>query len=93
MHVGVSPTCMYGARRCGWSFCKWSDGCELPCGFLGLNLGPLWDQHILLTADPHEDYNYKAAAHRSKQEEPRVSCVVLLHGSLRRALLLLFWNR
>lgn len=87
--MGVSPTWMYGARRCGWSFWKWDDPCEPHCGFWGLNLGPLREPHILLTADLHEDSNYKTAAHSSKQEEPCVSCVLKLRGLL-RALLLLF---
>lgn len=30
--MGVSPVCMYGARRCGWSFWKWNDSCEPPVG-------------------------------------------------------------
>jgi hypothetical protein len=29
-----------------------TDSCELPCGFWELNLGPLEEQSVLLTAEP-----------------------------------------
>ena len=29
-----------------------TDGCEPPCGCWGLNLGPLEEQSVLLTAEP-----------------------------------------
>jgi hypothetical protein len=35
-----------------WASDSIKDGCETPCGFWGLNSGPLEEQSVFLTAEP-----------------------------------------
>ena len=57
------PPCMYVHRMHAW--CLWkkeeaikatrtgdTDGCEPPCGCWEMNLGPLQEPQVLLTAEP-----------------------------------------
>jgi hypothetical protein len=50
--VCVCPVSVKARRGCPFPETRVMDGCELPCGCRELNLSPLQDHQVLLTAEP-----------------------------------------